>query len=317
MQIKAGGDGSGLKLFDPGYMNTAVCRSAISYIDGDKGILRYRGYPIEELAEHSTFVETAYLLLYGTLPTAPQLATWQDLLARHAGLPLPVRAAVEALPMGAHPMSCLLVGLAALSACHPEANPASPAGGQRVYASRAARDKNIVRILAKMPALAAAAYHRSTGRAAAPPNPALPFADSFLHMLDASESPSGTAYRPHPRLARALDILFILHADHEMNCSTAAARHLASSGVDVYTAVAGGVGALYGPLHGGANEAVLRMLLRVGSADRVPAFIEAVKAKKETLFGFGHRVGGVGRGVGWPLPRGCIRPCLRASQYRP
>ena len=301
-QIKAGGDGFGLKLYDPvrcaprcsraraevpraqGYMNTAPCRSAISYIDGDKGILRYRGYPIEELAEQSTFLEVAYLLLYGSLPSAKQLTDWEEAVLRHSALPQGVAAAVHTLPHDAHPMGALLMGLASLGAHHPEANPAI--AGQGVYKQPEARDKQCVRLLGKMPALAAAAYHLRTGRSPAPPRTDLTYAESFLYQLDAGLSARHT---PHPRLARALDVMFILHAEHEMNCSTAAARHLASSGVDVFTTVGGAVGALYGPLHGGANEAVLRMLSRIGSASNIPAFLEAVKARKEILFGFGHR----------------------------
>lgn len=173
----------------------------------------------------------------------------------------------------------------ALSTCHPEQNPAL--AGQSVYSDAAVQDKQIARLIGKMPAIAALAYHRASGRLAAVPNQRLPYADNFLFMLDAGASPT---YRPHPRLARALDVLFTLHAEHEMNCSTAAARHLASSGVDVYTAVGGAIGALYGPLHGGANEAVLRMLARIGSVDAIPSFLAGVKAKREKLFGFGHRV---------------------------
>ena len=265
-------------------MNTAPCRSAISYIDGDKGILRYRGYPIEELAEHSSFLEVAYLLLYGSLPSAKQLADWQEAVLRHSALPAGVAAAVGTLPHDAHPMGALLTGLASLGAHHPEANPAI--AGQGVYKPPGARDKQCVRLLGKMPALAAAAYHLRTGRAPAPPRTDLSYAASFLYQLDAGLAPRHT---PHPRLARALDVMFVLHAEHEMNCSTAAARHLASSGVDVYTTVGGAVGALYGPLHGGANEAVLRMLSRIASPADIPAFLDAVKARKEILFGFGHR----------------------------
>lgn len=265
-------------------MNTAPCRSAISYIDGDKGVLRYRGYPIEELAEHSTFMEVSYLLLYGSLPSAKQLSSFQEAVLRHSALPAGVSATIQALPHDAHPMGALLVGLAALGAHHPEANPAM--AGQGVYKAAAARDKQCVRLLGKMPALAAAAYHLRTGRTPAAPRSDVTYAESFLYQLDAGLTPGHT---PHPRLARALDVMFILHAEHEMNCSTAAARHLASSGVDVYTCVQGAVGALYGPLHGGANEAVLRMLGRIGGPAEIPAFLEAVKARKEILFGFGHR----------------------------
>ncbi|GAQ79684.1 peroxisomal citrate synthase [Klebsormidium nitens] len=284
-KIKAGGDGIGLTLFDPGYINTAPVKSSISYIDGDKGILRYRGYPIEELAEKSTFLETAYLLLYGNLPSAAQLANWEDAVMRHSAVPEGVFASIDALPHDAHPMGILVGSICALSAFHPDANPAIQ--GQDLYKSRAVRDKQIVRVLGKVPAMAAAAYHRATGRRVSPPVTELTYAENFLYMLDAMGDRS---YRPHPRLARALDIMFILHAEHEMNCSTAAVRHLSSSGVDVYTALAGATGALYGPLHGGANEAVLKMLSEIGSVDNIPDFVDGVKNRKRKLSGFGHRV---------------------------
>ncbi|KAG1671004.1 hypothetical protein FOA52_014246 [Chlamydomonas sp. UWO 241] len=284
-QIKAGGDGVGLRTYDPGYTNTAAVISRISFIDGDKGILRYRGYPIEELAAKSTFVETAYLTLFGNLPTTSQLTTFNEAIMRHSELPASVMNVLDALPEDAHPMGVLLTGICALSTCHPEQNPAL--SGQNIYKSREVQDKQIVRLLGKMPTLAAIAYHKTTGRKPMHPNQRLPYSENFMFMLDGGYNP---AYKPNPRLARALDILFILHAEHEMNCSTAAVRHLASSGVDVYTAVAGAVGALYGPLHGGANEAVLRMLARIGTVENIPAFIAGVKAKKEKMSGFGHRV---------------------------
>eukprot|EP00898_Chlorokybus_atmophyticus_P002821 jgi/Chlat1/353/Chrsp10S01474 len=284
-QIVAGGDGVGLRLFDPGYMNTAACRSAISYIDGDKGILRYRGYPIEQLAEKSTYLETAYLLMYGSLPTAGQLQKWEDAIARHSQLPTFVADAIEALPHDTHPMGALIVGINALSTVHPDANPALV--GQGIYDDKKVRDKQIVRIIAKIPAIAAHAYHRRTGQLPTFPSSRLSYSENFLYMLDAMGQLN---YKPHPRLAQVLDIMFILHADHEMNCSTAAARHLASSGVDVYSAVAGATGALYGPLHGGANEAVLRMLEEIKTVDNVPDFVEGVKQRRRKMSGFGHRV---------------------------
>ena len=283
--IKAGGDGAGLRMFDPGYMNTAPCKSKISYIDGDAGILRYRGYPIEVLAEKSSYLESAFALVYGDLPDAAQLREWEETIARHSALPVPVIAAIEALPHDAHPMGVILAGLNALSTFHPEQNPAIQGGD--IYRAHGAQDKQIVRIIGKMTTLAAHAYHRNTGRAPAHPNQKLGYAENFLYMLDAGLDPD---HRPNPRLAKALDVMFLLHAEHEMNCSTAAARHLASSGVDVYSAVAGAVGALYGPLHGGANEAVLKMLARIGNVEAIPAFLDGVKRKKERMFGFGHRV---------------------------
>uniref|UniRef100_A0A7S1SRM1 Citrate synthase n=1 Tax=Tetraselmis chuii TaxID=63592 RepID=A0A7S1SRM1_9CHLO len=284
-KIKAGGDGNGLRLFDPGYMNTAPVKSRISFIDGGKGILRYRGVPIQQLAENSTFLETSYMLLYGELPVQSELQVFEEAVARHSMLPEPVIASLEQLPHDSHPMAVLIAGITALSCHHPEQNPAF-AGGS-VYSSAEIRDKQIVRLLGKVPALAAYAYHRGTGRRPSQPNQHLTYAENFLYMLDSMGSPG---YKPNPKLARAMDIMFILHAEHEMNCSTAAVRHLASSGVDVFIAVAGAVGALYGPLHGGANEAVLRMLSRIGSVENIPKFLEGVKAKKEKLFGFGHRV---------------------------
>jgi len=283
--IKAGGDGNGLVLYDPGYTNTSPCVSRISFIDGNKGILRYRGYPIETLAEKSSYLECAFCVIYGNLPTANQLADWREAISRHSALPIPVINTIEALPHDAHPMGVILAGLNALSVFHPEQNPALAGNG--IYQNKDVQDKQIVRILGKMTTLAAHAYHRNTGRKPAPPNARLSYAENFLYMLDAGLDIS---HRPNPKLAKALDTMFLLHAEHEMNCSTAACRHLASSGVDVYSAVAGAVAALYGPLHGGANEAVLRMLERIGSVENIPDFIERVKRKEVKMFGFGHRV---------------------------
>lgn len=284
-KITAGGDGRGLVVYDPGYVNTAPCKSKISFIDGDRGILRYRGYAIEELAEKSTYLETAFALLYGDLPNASQLMDWERAIARHSALPVQVVHAVEALPHDAHPMAVMLAGLNSLSAMHPEQNPAIAGGG--IYDSHVVQDKQIVRIIGKMTTLAAHAYHRNTGRLPAAPNTRLSYAENFLYMLDAGLD---ARHRPHPKLAKALDVMFLLHAEHEMNCSTAACRHLASSGVDVFCAVAGAVGALYGPLHGGANEAVLKMLERIGKVENIPNFLAGVKEKRYVMFGFGHRV---------------------------
>ena len=284
--IKApGGDENGLVVYDPGYTNTSPCVSRISFIDGNKGILRYRGYPIETLAEKSSYLECAFCVIYGNLPTANQLADWREAISRHSALPIPVINTIEALPHDAHPMGVILAGLNALSVFHPEQNPALAGNG--IYQNKDVQDKQIVRILGKMTTLAAHAYHRNTGRKPAPPNARLSYAENFLYMLDAGLDIS---HRPNPKLAKALDTMFLLHAEHEMNCSTAACRHLASSGVDVYSAVAGAVAALYGPLHGGANEAVLRMLERIGSVENIPDFIERVKKKEVKMFGFGHRV---------------------------
>ena len=285
-RITAGGDGRGIVLYDPGYTNTAPVKSKISYIDGDKGILRYRGIPIEELAENSNYLESAYLLLYGDLPSVEQFRSFADAVARHSTVSSPVLDAIASLPHDAHPMGCVMTGIVALSSCLPDANPAI--SGSKIYDTPESQDLQIVRLIGAMPAIAAAAYLRRNGKRVPMPAPAgLGYAETFLWMID---SGGNYLYRPHPGLVRALDVLFLLHAEHEMNCSTAAVRHLASSGVDVYTSTSGAVGALYGPLHGGANEAVLRMLARIGSLENISPFLEGVKTKKEKLFGFGHRV---------------------------
>lgn len=284
-KITSGKNDKGLKLYDPGYLNTAPVRSSICYIDGDEGILRYRGYPIEELAESSTFVEVAYLLMYGNLPSQSQLADWEFAVSQHSAVPQGILDIIQAMPHDAHPMGVLVSAMSALSVFHPDANPALR--GQDLYKSKQVRDKQVARILGKAPTIAAAAYLRLAGRPPVLPSSSLSYAENFLYMLD---SLGNRAYKPNPRLARVLDVLFILHAEHEMNCSTAAARHLASSGVDVYTALAGAVGALYGPLHGGANEAVLKMLNEIGTVDNIPEFIEGVKNRKRKMSGFGHRV---------------------------
>ncbi|KAL8508007.1 hypothetical protein ACS0TY_018533 [Phlomoides rotata] len=284
-KITTGKDDKGLKLYDPGFLNTAPVRSSICYIDGDEGILRYRGFPIEELAEGSTFLEVAYLLMYGNLPSETQLADWEFSVSQHSAVPQGILDIIHTMPHDAHPMGVLVSAMSALSVFHPDANPALR--GQDIYNSKQVRDKQIVRILGKAPTIAAAAYLRMAGRPPVLPSSNLSYSENFLYMLD---SLGDRSYKPNPRLARALDILFILHAEHEMNCSTAAARHLASSGVDVYTALAGAVGALYGPLHGGANEAVLKMLSEIESIDNIPDFIEGVKTRKRKMSGFGHRV---------------------------
>ncbi|OWM73312.1 hypothetical protein CDL15_Pgr001426 [Punica granatum] len=270
---------------DPGYLNTAPVRSSICYIDGDAGILRYRGYPIEELAESSSFVEVAYLLMYGNLPSQSQLADWEFAISQHSAVSQGILDIIHAMPHDAHPMGVLVSAMSALSVFHPDANPALR--GQDIYKSKQVRDKQIARILGKVPIIAAAANLRLEGRPPVLPSNSLSYAENFLYMLD---SLGNRSYKPNPRLARVLDVLFILHAEHEMNCSTTAARHLASSGVDVYTALAGVVGALYGPLHGGANEAALKMLNEIGSVDKIPEFIEGVKNRKWKMSGFGHRV---------------------------
>ncbi|XP_022948135.1 citrate synthase, glyoxysomal-like [Cucurbita moschata] len=284
-KITTGPNDKGLKLYDPGYLNTAPVRSSISYIDGDEGILRYRGYPIEELAESSTFVEVAYLLMYGNLPSQSQLEDWEFTISQHSAVPQGLLDIIQSMPHDAHPMGVLVSAMSALSIFHPDANPALR--GQDLYKSKQVRDKQIARVIGKAPTIAAAAYLRLAGRPPVLPSSNLSYSENFLYMLD---SLGNTSYKPNPRLARVIDILFILHAEHEMNCSTSAARHLASSGVDVFTALSGAVGALYGPLHGGANEAVLKMLSEIGTVENIPGFIEGVKNRKRKMSGFGHRV---------------------------
>ncbi|QCE01688.1 citrate synthase [Vigna unguiculata] len=284
-KISAGKGDKGLKLYDPGYLNTAPVRSAISYIDGDEGILRYRGYPIEELAEKSTFTEVSYLIMYGNLPSESQLAEWEFAISQHSAVPQGVLDIIQSMPHDAHPMGVLVNAMSALSVFHPDAN--SALRGLDIYDSKQIRDKQITRIIGKITTIAAAVYLRMAGRPPVLPSNTLPYTENFLYMLD---SFGNRSYKPNPQLTRALDIIFILHAEHEMNCSTSAVRHLASSGVDVYTAIAGAVGALYGPLHGGANEAVLKMLSEIGTVQNIPEFIEGVKTRKKKLSGFGHRV---------------------------
>ncbi|XP_021898323.1 citrate synthase 2, peroxisomal-like [Carica papaya] len=252
-KITTGKNDKGLKVYDPGYLNTAPVRSSISYIDGDEGILRYRGYPIEELAERSSFLEVAYLLMYGNLPSESQLSDWEFTVSQHSAVPQGILDIIQSMPHDAHPMGVLVSAMSALSIFHPDANPALR--GQDLYNSKQVRDKQIVRILGKVSLSCL----------------------SFFFQYVCS-------------LLLLLSFLFLLHAEHEMNCSTAAARHLASSGVDVYTAIAGAVGALYGPLHGGANEAVLKMLNEIGTVDNIPEFIDGVKNRKRKMSGFGHRV---------------------------
>ena len=248
-------------------------------------MLRYRGYPIEELAEHSTYPEVAYLLMYGNLPSKSQLVDWEFAISQHSAVPQGLLDIIQAMPHDAHPMGMVVSALSALSVFHPDANPALL--GLDLYQSKQVRDKQIARVIGKIPTIAAAAYLRMAGRPPVLPSNNLSYSENFLYMLD---SLGDRTYKPNPRLARALDILFILHAEHEMNCSTATVRHLASSGVDVYTALSGGAGALYGPLHGGANEAVLKMLSEIGTVEKIPEFIEGVKNRKRKLTGFGHRV---------------------------
>ncbi len=277
-KIKVSEDDFGLMSYDPAFMNTASCRSTITFIDGEKGILRYRGYPIEQLAEQSTYLETAYLLLHGELPTVAQLESWTWQITHHTWIHENLKKFMDGFHHDAHPMGMLVSTVAALSTFYPEAKNGTDLETRRLQ---------IVRLIAKMPTLAAFAYRHSLGMPYAYPDNDLSYAGNFLNMLFKTTE---VQYKPDPVLEKALEVLFILHADHEQNCSTNAVRSVGSSQVDPYCAVAAGVAALYGPLHGGANEAVLRMLQTIGSKDRVPEFIKQVKEGKTKLMGFGHRV---------------------------
>ena len=277
-KIKVDEDDFGIMTYDPAYMNTASCRSSITYIDGDKGILEYRGYPIEQLAERSTYLEVAYLLIYGRLPDRAKLDEWTHLITTHTFVHENIKDFMQGFRYDAHPMGMLLASVGALSTFYPEANQIK---------DPELRMMQVVRLVAKMPTLAAFAYRHNRGMPYVYPDNDLSYAGNFLSMLYRIAE---LKYQPDPRLERALDVLFILHADHEQNCSTSAVRSVGSSQVDPYSATAAGIAALYGPLHGGANEAVLRMLRRVGSQDNIPDFIAGVKAGHERLMGFGHRV---------------------------
>ncbi|TPX55492.1 hypothetical protein PhCBS80983_g05273 [Powellomyces hirtus] len=280
------GPNPGLRLFDPAYQNTAVCRSTICDIDGDRGILRYRGYPIEELAEKSTFLEVSYLLIYGELPTTAQLDMWTGQVMRHTFIHTRVQELMKSFNYDAHPMGMFISSVAAMSTFHPEANPAL--AGNDIYKNNVrVRNKQILRLMGKIPTVAASCYRHRIGRDFNAPRNDLSYTENFLYMMDHLSEKN---YKPNPKLAKALDVLFILHADHELNCSTAAMRHIGSSLVDPYSAVAGAAAALYGPLHGGANEAVLRMLEDIGTVEKVSGFLEEVKQRKRKLMGFGHRV---------------------------
>jgi citrate synthase len=277
-QIKTSDDDFGLLSYDPAFMNTASCRSAITYIDGDRGILRYRGYPIEELARNSSFLDVAYLLLEGELPDKGQSASWTYEIMHHTYVHENVKKFIDGFHHDAHPMGILVSTVAALSTFYPEAH---------LVRDQEVQHKQIVRLIAKMPTLAAFAYRHAQGLPYAYPDDDLSYPGNFLNMMDKMSEPR---YRPDPVLEHALDVLFILHADHEQNCSTNAMRAVSSSQVDPYSAAAAASAALYGPLHGGANEQVLRMLRDIGSVDNVPAYIERVKRGELRLMGFGHRV---------------------------
>jgi citrate synthase len=276
--IKVDDEDFGLMTYDPAFMNTASCRSAITFIDGDKGILEYRGYPIEQLAEQSTYLEVAYLLVHGDLPTQAQLDEWTHEITIHTFVHENVKSFMQGFRYDAHPMGMLLASVGALSTFYPDASQIK---------DEEIRYLQIIRLIAKMPTLAAFAYRHAMGQPYVYPDNDLRYPGNFLNML---YKMTELKYQPDPRLERALDILFILHADHEQNCSTSAVRSVGSSQVDPYSAVAAGVAALYGPLHGGANEAVLRMLRRIETTDNIPDFIQGVKDGKERLMGFGHRV---------------------------
>jgi citrate synthase len=273
----------GLQSFDPGYMNTTCCVSRISFIDGGKGILRYRGVPIEVLAEKSDFVECAFLIMRGELPTKAQLMEWKNDLMSHSMVHSDVATIIRAFRYDAHPMGMFISAFAALGTLHPEQNPCLTS--QNIYNDQQVRNKQICRIMGNASTIAAMVYRHRMGRPFNIPNSNLGYVENFLYMMDTYHE--GIAFKPHPKLVKALDTLFLLHAEHELNCSTSAMRHLTSSGVDVYTAIAAAAGALYGPKHGGANEAVIRMLEKINNVDE---FIQRVKEKKERLMGFGHRV---------------------------
>jgi citrate synthase len=274
-----------LRLYDPGYTDVMCCTSKISFIDGDKGILEYRGYPIEQLAENASFLEVAYLVIYGELPTRQEYALWSQKVMTHTFVHTDVAQMMKSFRYDAHPMGMLVSTISAVSTFHPEANPALTS--QHVYDNLTRRNKQIHRIMGIMPTIAANAYRHRMGRSYNKPRADLGYVENFLFMIDALND---RKYTPHPKLSKALEVLFILHAEHELNCSTAAVRHLASSGVDVYTCIAGAAAALYGPKHGGANEAVVRMLEAIGDVKNIPQFIQEVKDRKKTLMGFGHRV---------------------------
>ena len=277
-QIKVSDDDFGMMSYDPGFMNTASCQSRVTYIDGDKGILRYRGYAIEELAEKSSYLETAYLLINGELPTASELKEWNWNIIHHTMVHESIKKFVDGFHHDAHPMGILISAVGALSTFYPDAKNIFSAESRRIQTYR---------LLGKTPTLAAFAYRHSLGLPYVYPDNEFSYSANFLSMMFKMTE---LQYKPNPVLEKALDILFILHADHEQNCSTSTMRGVGSSQVDPYCSVAASAAALYGPLHGGANEAVLRMLMEIGSKDKVNAFIKKVKGGEGRLMGFGHRV---------------------------
>src|SRR3989441_333473 len=277
-QVKAYEGDFGLMVYDPGFANTASCRSAITHVDGERGILEYRGYPIEELAENSSFLETAYLLIHGELPTKSQLDQWVHDITFHTYVHENVKKFMEGFQYDAHPMGMLLGTVAALSTFYPDAKHVDDA---------VSRDIQTQRLIAKLPTIAAFAYRHNRGLPYVYPDNDLSYTGNFLSMLWKMSEPQ---YKPDPVLERAIDVLFILHADHEQNCSANAMRSVGSSEVDPYSATAAAAAALYGPLHGGANEAVIKMLREIGDKSRVPEFVKRVRAGEDLLWGFGHRV---------------------------
>ena len=277
-QIRTDEEDFGLMTYDPAFMNTASTRSSITYIDGDKGILRYRGYPIDQLAEKSSYLETAYLILFGELPNETQYKDWEHRILHRTFVHENIKVLMQAFRYDAHPMGMFISTVAALSTYYPEAQ---KIGDPEI------RLRQIVRLIAKVPTIAAFSYRHVRGLPYVSPDNDLSYAGNFLQMLDKMTQ---VKYQPDPVKTRALDILFILHADHEQNCGTNAMRAIGSSRVDPYSAMAGAAAALYGPLHGGANEEVLRMLMQIGNVKNVPAFIEKVKKGEGRLMGFGHRV---------------------------
>jgi citrate synthase len=277
-QIKVSESDFGLMTYDPAFTNTASVRSSVCYIDGEAGVLEYRGYPIDELCERSSYLEVAYLLIYGELPTQGQLDEWIFEITHHTFVHENIKKFVEGFRYDAHPMGMLLATVGALSTFYPDA---------KKIDDELERHMAAVRLIAKVPTLAAFAYRHNLGLPYVYPDNELSYPGNFLSMMFKMTE---AQYGPDPRLERALDVLWILHADHEQNCSTNAVRGVGSSEVDPYSAVAAGVAALYGPLHGGANEAVLRMLERIESTDNIPDFLEQVKKREEKLMGFGHRV---------------------------
>ena len=277
-KIKVQEDDFGLMSYDPAYMATASCRSAITFIDGEKGVLEYRGYPIEQLAEESTYLEVAYLLIHGHLPNQKELDEWMHEVTIHTFVHENVKEFMQGFRYDAHPMGMLLASVGALSTFYPEAS---------AIKDEDIRYLQVIRLIAKMPTLAAFSYRHNRGMPYVYPDNDLSYPGNFLSMI---YKVAELKYEPDPRLERALDILFILHADHEQNCSASAVRSVGSSQVDPYSAVAAGVAALYGPLHGGANEQVLKMLRRIETKENIPDFINGVKEGNEKLMGFGHRV---------------------------